>query len=167
MDGTRKTRTRGELACLPRALRCFIAPMFHAIQSNDLFIIDHFKGYAFPVLKAIKYSCNISFTFSVLQVANSQIHFQSLNCKICKSTSRWFHLVTNILACDRAAKFSGAEMKIYERSLQAHPFFPAPCTRVSFRVLLSRDISRLPQIMESLLARYQHMGLELIISKWS
>ena len=44
--------------------------------------------------------------------------------------------------------------------------FPAPRTRVSFRVLLLRDLSLLPQIMESLLARYQHMGLELIISKW-
>ena len=33
------------------------------------------------------------------------------------------------------------------------PFFPAPPTRVSFRVLLSRDFSWLPQ-MESLLAGY-------------
>ena len=31
---------------------------------------------------------------------------------------------------------SGVEMKIYERLLQAPTSFPAPCTRVSFRVLL-------------------------------
>ena len=85
---------QGERACLSRAFLCFVAPIFHAIQSNDLFIIDLFKGYAFPVLKAIKYSCNIDFSFSALKVANSQIHFQSLNCKICKSTSRWFPLRT-------------------------------------------------------------------------
>ena len=57
------TNSRGERECLPRALLCFVAPIFHAILSNDLFIIDHSKGYAFPVLKAIKYSCNINFSF--------------------------------------------------------------------------------------------------------
>ena len=51
----------------------FFLLLFHAIQSNDLFIVDHFRVYAFPVLKAIKYSCNINFTFSALKVANSQI----------------------------------------------------------------------------------------------
>ena len=71
-------------------------------------------------------------------------------------------LVTNILACDGTAKVSGAEMKIYERSLQAHPFFPAPSTRVSFRVLLSRDFSRFPQIMESLLASLRSYPLPII-----
>ena len=76
LKGARKTYAREEEACLPRALLCFVAPIFHAIQSNDLFIVDHFRGYAFPVLKAIKYSCNINFTFSALKVANSQIHFQ-------------------------------------------------------------------------------------------
>ena len=75
-NGARNTHARGERACLPRALLCFVAPIFHAIQSNDLFIVDLFKGYAFPVLKAIKYSCNINFTFSPLNLANSQIHFQ-------------------------------------------------------------------------------------------
>ena len=75
-------------------------------------------------------------------------------------------------------------MKIYERSLQALSFFPRPSystlgardfssavsgfcqvflaasayqdtrTRVSFCVLVSRDLSRLPQIMESLGAGY-------------
>ena len=92
LKGARKTYAREEEACLPRALLCFVAPIFHATQSNNLVIVNHFKGYAFPVLKAIKYSCNIHFSFSALKVANSQIHFQSLNCKICKSTSRWFHL---------------------------------------------------------------------------
>ena len=57
------THSRGERESLPCALLCFVAPIFHAIQSNDLFIIDHSKGYAFPVLKAIKYSCNINFSF--------------------------------------------------------------------------------------------------------
>ena len=70
----------------------FLAPIFHAVQSNNLVTVDHFKVYAFPVLKAIKYSCNLNFTFSALKVANSQFHFQSLNCNICKRSSRWFHL---------------------------------------------------------------------------
>ena len=61
--------TRGERACLPLALSFFLSPIFHAIQSNNLVIVDHFKVYAFPVLKAIKYSCNINFTFSALKVA--------------------------------------------------------------------------------------------------
>ena len=44
-------------------------------------------------------------------------------------------------------------MKIYLRSLQAIPFFPAFHTRVFFRLLLSRDLSRLPQL-ESLVVGY-------------
>ena len=44
-------------------------------------------------------------------------------------------------------------MKIYLRSLQAIPFFRAFRIRVFFRVLLSRDLSQLPQL-ESLLAGY-------------
>ena len=69
MKGAREKDTRGERACLPLAFSFFLAPIFHAIQSNDLVIVDHFKVYAFPVLKAIKYSCNIHFTFSALKVA--------------------------------------------------------------------------------------------------
>ena len=69
MKGAREKDTRGERACLPLAFSFFLAPIFHAIQSNDLVIVDHFKVYAFPVLKAIKYSCNINFTFSALKVA--------------------------------------------------------------------------------------------------
>ena len=65
------TLARGE-GVSPSCPLCFVAPIFRAIQSNDLFIVDHFRGYAFPVLKAIKYSCNINFTFSALKVANSQ-----------------------------------------------------------------------------------------------
>ena len=75
MEGAREKDKRGERACLPRALRCFVAPIFYAIQSNDLVIVDLFKCYAFPVLKAIKYSCNINFTFSVLKVANRSNSF--------------------------------------------------------------------------------------------
>ena len=115
-NGARKTHARGERACLPRALLCFVAPIFHSIQSDDLFIVDHFRGYAFPVLKAIKYSCNINFTFSALKVANSQIHFQSLNCKICNSTSRWFHLRAEFgnqhISLRPSGEGSGVEMKI-------------------------------------------------------
>ena len=65
----REKDTRGERACLPRALCSFIAPIFHAIQSKVLVIVDHFKVYAFSVLKAIKYSCSINFTFSAHKVA--------------------------------------------------------------------------------------------------
>ena len=45
------------------------------------------------------------------------------------------------------------EMKIYLRLLQVIPFFRAFRTRVFFRVLLSHDLSRLPQL-GSLLAGY-------------
>lgn len=69
MKGAREKDTRGERVCLPLALSLFLAPIFHAIQSNNLVTVDHFKVYAFPVLKAIRNSWNRNFTFSALMVA--------------------------------------------------------------------------------------------------
>ena len=76
MKGACEKDTRGERACLPLVLRCFLGPIFHAIQSNNLVIVDHFKVYAFPVLKAIEYSCNINFTFSALKVTIVKLRAQ-------------------------------------------------------------------------------------------
>ena len=67
--GARERHARGAGVSPPCAQFFFLAPIFHAIQSNNLVTVDHFKVYAFPVLKAIKYSCNIHFTFSALNVA--------------------------------------------------------------------------------------------------
>ena len=134
----------------------FLAPIFHAIQSNNLVIVDHFKVYAFPVLKAIKYSCNINFTFSALKVANSQIHFQSVNCTICKSTSRWFHLraqfgnqhisllasssfMVRIRVTERR-RFAGRKWKFMRDRCKLSLSYPAPRT--------------LPWVPETFLARF-------------
>ena len=62
-------------------------------------------------------------------------------------------------------------MKIYERLLQAPTSFPAPCTRVSFRVLLSRDFCRFPQVQCFLAGSQKHefrslgelMNIEVIL----
>ena len=137
-NGARKTHARGERACLPRTLLCFVAPIFHAIQSNELFIVDHFTSYAFPVLKAIKYSCNLNFTFSALKVANSQFHFQSLNCNICKRSSRWFHLRAQFGNQHISLRPSGEGLRGGNENLweivASSPIFPRP----SHSRLLSR-----------------------------
>ena len=99
MKGAREKDTRGERACLPLALSFFLAPIFHAIQSNDLFIVDHFKVYAFRVLKAIKYSCNINFTFSALKVAIVKLRAQFGNQHISLLASSLF--IVRIRATER------------------------------------------------------------------
>ena len=53
------------------------------------------------------------------------------------------------LACEQARHLWWAKRAARGGDLS----FPAPRTRISFRVLLSRDFSRLPQ-MESMLAGY-------------
>ena len=60
--GARERHERGA-GVSPPCPQFFLAPIFHAIKSNNLVIVDHFKVYTFPVVKAIKYSCNINFTF--------------------------------------------------------------------------------------------------------
>ena len=80
--GARERHPRGAGVSPPCVQFCFLAPIFHAIQSNNLVIVDHFKVYAFPVLKAIKYSCNINFTFSALKVALVKLRAQFGNQKL-------------------------------------------------------------------------------------
>ena len=194
----REKDTRGERACLPRALCSFIAPIFHAIQSNVLVIVDHFKVYAFSVLKAIKYSCSINFTFSAHKVAIVKLRAHFGNQHISLLASSLFMVRTR--AAERR-RFAGWKWKFVRDRCKLSLSFPAPrtlprvpenfssavsglnqvflaasayhrrCvglrpttkisaarekkksgtqdtrTRVSFCVLVSRDLSRLPQIM--------------------
>ena len=201
----RKTR-EGSGRVSPLRSVFFLAPIFHAIQSNNLVIVDHFKVYAFPVLKAIKYSCNINVTFSALKVAIVKLRAQFGNQHISLLASSLF--MVRIRATERR-RFAGWKWKFQWEIVASTLFLSPPLsrtlpwvtetflarfpvsvksfsrlrpttedasafgqqrefpphawkksgtqgnrTRVSFCVVVSRDLSRLPQIMESLFAGY-------------
>ena len=102
--GPRERHARGAGMSPPLRSVFFLAPIFHAIQSNNLVIVDHFKVYAFPVLKAIKYSCNINFTFSALKVAIVKLRAQFGNQHISLLASSLF--LVRIRATERR-RFAG------------------------------------------------------------
>ena len=136
MKGAREKDTRGERTCLPLAFSFFLVPIFHAIQSNNLVIVDHFKVYAFLVLKAIKYSCSIYFTFSALKVAIVKLRAQFGNQNISLLASSLF--MVRIRAAERR-RFAGWKWKFMrDRCKLALSFFPRP----SYSTLSARDFSR-------------------------
>ena len=93
MKGAREKDTRGERACQ------YFMPYSPIVE-----IVDHFKVYAFPVLKAIKYSCNINFTFSALKVAIVKLRAQFGNQHISLLASSLF--MVRIRAAERP-RFAG------------------------------------------------------------
>ena len=131
----RKTR-EGNGRVSPLRSVFFLGPIFHAIQSNNLVTVDHFKAYAFPVLKAIKYSCNINFTFSALKVAIVKLRAQFGNQHISLLASSLF--MVRIRAAKRR-RFAGWKWKFMrDRCKLALSFFPRP----SYSTLSARDFSR-------------------------
>ena len=117
----RKTRERSGRVS-PLRLVFFLGPIFHAIQSNNLVIVDHFKVYAFPVLKAIKYSCNINFTFSALKVAIVKLRSQFGNQHISLLASSLF--MVRIRATERR-RFAGWKWK-FQWEIVASTLFLSP-----------------------------------------
>ena len=120
----RKTR-EGKGRVSPLRSVFFRAPIFHAIQSNNLVIVDHFKVYAFPVLKAIKYSCNINFTFSAFKEAIVKLRAQFGHQHISLIASSLF--MVRIRATERR-RFAGWKLKFMRDRCKLSLSFPAPRT---------------------------------------
>ena len=190
MKGAREERHVRGAGVSPCVQFFFLAPILHAIQSNNLVIVDHFKVYVFPVLKAIKYSCNINFTFSALKVAIVKLRAQYGNQHISLLASSLF--MVRIRATERR-RFAGWKWKFMRDRCKLSLSFPAPRTlpwvpetfleRARFLSSLSRHFG-LPGYSYSCLllraglswplatppnngelVRRLH-GLELISSKW-